>query len=282
MKKLTILLLMAVVSFTGFNCKGSTQQAASKKITIAYPNWAEGVALTHLAKVALDEKGYETEIMMLEPGPIYATLAKGGVDLFLDGWLPNTHKSYWEEYGADIDKLGEGFSDASTGLAVPAYVEENSISDLIAAKDKYQGKIVGIGSGAGIHMATEKAIKEYALPFEQITSSGPAMVASLEKAVNEKKPIVITAWKPHFMWARFELKYLEDAKNIYPKDAATTLSRKGFAEEQPEVAKFFKNFNLSEKDLYSLMGAIKESDDELTATKKWYEEHKDSIVRMWE
>ncbi|MDZ7775178.1 MAG: glycine betaine ABC transporter substrate-binding protein [Bacteroidales bacterium] len=48
---------------------------------------------------------------------------------------------------------------------------------------------------------TEKAIKEYNLDYKQVTSSGPAMVASLQKAYNSKEPIVITGWKPHHKWS---------------------------------------------------------------------------------
>jgi ABC-type proline/glycine betaine transport system substrate-binding protein len=46
---------------------------------------------------------------------------------------------------------------------------------------------------------TIKAIDVYDLDYDQVTSSGPAMVASLEK--EDKEWIVVTGWKPHFKWA---------------------------------------------------------------------------------
>lgn len=282
MKKLSILALVSLlaVSLSFSGCGKKESAGKSKKVTILYPNWAEGIAITNLAKVALEDKGYKVDIKPIEPGPIYASLAKGDADLFLDAWLPNTHKNYWEKYGDKIDKLGESFSDGTTGLVVPKYAAENSITDLIAAKDKYEGKIIGIGSGAGIHKNTEKAIKEYGLPFKQITSSGPAMIASLEKAYKSKKPIVITGWKPHFKWARFELKYLQDPKGIYPKDVMAILARKGFKKDFPELTAFFSKFNFKEKDLYSLMDALRQGKDELASAKKWYTENK-AIVDAW-
>lgn len=267
------------------HCKGKDdggEAVASKKVTIAYPNWAAEVAITHLAKIVLDDHGYEAKIMMLEPGPIYASLAKGDVDLLLGAWLPNTHASYWEEYGENIDKIGMSYAGGTTGLVVPDYVEEKSIEDLIAAKDKYNGEIVGIGSGAGIHANTEKAIKEYDLPLKQITSSGPAMFASLEKAINQNKAVVVTGWEPHYMWDRFDLRYLEDPKEVFPLDSALIVARKGFAEAQPELAKFFKNFFLEDKYLYDLMDKFKEADDELKVAEQWYNENKDYMLKMWE
>lgn len=282
MRKLSILLILCLSALFVFSgCKKKDDPGArGKKILILYPNWAEGIAVTNLAKVALEDKGYTVDIKPIEPGPIYASLAKGDADLFLDAWLPNTHRQYWEKYGKKIDKLGESFSEGTTGLVVPEYVKEKTIADLELARDAYQGKIIGIGSGAGIHKNTEKAIKAYGLSFKQITSSGPAMVASLKKAYKKKKPIVITGWKPHFKWSRYKLKYLEDPKEIYPKDVMAILARKGFKKEYPALAVFFKNFNLKEKELYSLMGELKDNDDPLNAAEKWFNKNK-SLVKKW-
>ena len=63
----------------------------AETVKIAYPNWAEGIAMTHLAKVVLEEEmGYDVEMTQADPGVIYAAVAQGDQDLFLDAWLP-TH-----------------------------------------------------------------------------------------------------------------------------------------------------------------------------------------------
>ncbi|MGM0622129.1 MAG: glycine betaine ABC transporter substrate-binding protein, partial [Bacteroidota bacterium] len=258
-RKLLSLLVVVGLAFAISSCGGgSGSQEDSKEVTILYPNWGEGIAFTHLAKVALEDKGYDVDIINLEPGLIYGELSKENSkgDVFLDAWLPHTHAPYWEDYGDDLVKLGESFSNGTTGLVVPSYVDINSIEELNDHVDEFDGEIIGIGSGAGIHANTLKAIEEYDLDFEQITSSGPAMVASLEKAVNDDEWIVITGWKPHFKWANFDIKYLDDPKDIYPKDVCAIVSRSGFEEDSPEAAQFFKNFNLSEEQLYNLMNDI--------------------------
>ncbi len=278
---LVLLLGVGLITMTACNTGQKKEEKEEKgEISILYPNWAEGIAFTHLAKVVLDEHGYDVTVTPIEPGPIFASLAKGDADLFFDAWLPHTHGDYWEKYGDNIDKLGESFSNGTTGLVVPYYVEEESIEDLNAVKGKYDGKIIGIGSGAGIHANTEKAIEEYGLDFEQVTSSGPAMVASLQKAYNSEDPIIITGWKPHHKWSNYDLKYLDDPKGIYPKDVMAILARKGFAEDMPKVAEFCGNFGLKEMQLYDLMSKIDETGNPEKAAKQWYKEHK-GMVDTW-
>jgi len=282
MSKLLSIIMTASILLLATAC-GNSQKSDREEVTILYPNWAEGIALTYLSKVVLEEKGYDVDLINLEPGLIYGELSKENSkgDLFLDAWLPHTHKEYWADYGDKLVKLGEAFSGGTTGLVVPGYVTINSIEELNAHRDRFGGEIIGIGSGAGIHAATLKAIEEYDLDYEQITSSGPAMVASLDKAVKRDEWIVITGWKPHFKWINYDLKYLEDPKGVYPTDVCAIISRRGFEEDMPEVAAFYRQFNLNEDYLYSLMAAIDEQGEEAGAA-TWYEANKEMIDAWFE
>lgn len=285
LRNLGILLVVVLLTVSVSSCKDSGKKKEKseikKEITIFYPNWSEGVAFTYLAKAALEADGFEVVLTNLAPGLIYGELSKDDSkgDVFLDAWLPNTHKDYWADYGDKLVKLGEAFSDGTTGLVVPAYVTINSIEELNANKDKFNSEIIGIGGGAGIHANTVKAIDAYELDFAQITSSGPAMVASLDRAIRDKEWIVVTGWKPHFMWSQNDLKYLKDPKGIYPKDACTIISRRGFEKDQPRAATFFKNFNLEEGKLAELMMAIKNKGEEAGAS-EWYKANK-VLVDSW-
>ena len=86
-------------------------------------------------------------------------------------------------------------------------------------------------------------------------------------------------WKPHFKWAKNDLKYLEDPKGIYPKDVCAIISRRGFAEEMPKAGIFFKNFNLEEPQLYDLMGKISDSGEEAGA-QQFYDANK-AMIDAW-
>ncbi len=266
-----------------------TEQAEQKQVKqkpvvkLVYVNWAEGVAMTHLAEVILEDRmGYQVETTMADVAPVFASLAEGDADAFLDGWLPVTHKSYMERFKDKVVDLGANYEGARIGLVVPEEVGISSIEQLNGMKKELNGSIIGIDSGAGIMTTTEKAIQEYGLDLKLVTSSGPAMTAELKDAIAKKRPVVVTGWKPHWKFARWKLKFLEDPKGVYgAQETIHTLARLGLEKEMPEVARFLRNFKLDDQQLGSLMGAIAEAQDNpAQATREWVKQHQ-ALVDGW-
>ena len=92
-----------------------------------------------------------------------------------------------------------------------------------------------------------KVLKEYGLDkeYKVVDSSTPAMLAELKRAYAKKEPFVGTLWSPHWAYSEYELKKLKDPKGAWGKgDGVHTLSRKGFAQDDPIVAKWLKDFKL--------------------------------------
>lgn len=280
-RNLISLLLIISLGATLLSCGNNSNKEEKEKIKILYSNYLGAIAFTNLSKLALEKQGYDVEITNLDLGLIFGELSKDDPngDVFMDAWLPNTHEAYWEEYGDKLVTIGESFSEGTTGLVVPTYVPINSIEELNENKDKFKGEIIGVGSGAGIHRDTYRAIDEYNLELEQITSSGPAMVAAIKKATKNKKWIVVTGWKPHLKWLEYDLKYLEDPKGVYPKDVCAIVSRRGFKEDMPEATTYFENFNLTDDQLNILMDYV-EKVGPLEGARKWYEENEE-LVDSW-
>lgn len=101
-----------------------------RTINIDYVNWAEGVAMTHLAGAILIEYGFDVKMADLEPGVLFQSLASGQTDFFLDAWLPVTHADYMAAYEGEIINIGLNYEGAKLGLVVPAYMDIDSIDDL--------------------------------------------------------------------------------------------------------------------------------------------------------
>ena len=249
--------LMMAGAITG--C-GQAGNAKNNTVKLGYVNWSEGIAMTNLVAAVLeDEMGYKVEMTMADVAPVFTSVASGNTDAFLDVWLPLTHEDYMFEYRDKLEDLGPSYTNASIGLAVPTYVPVNSIAELNANKELFGGEIIGIDTGAGIMKATEQAIETYGLDYTLLTGSGPTMTAALKKAIDAQKPIVVTGWKPHWKFARWDLKMLEDPEGVYgAEEDIHTVVRKGLDEDMPEVYEFLMMFQLSEQELGDLMGAIEE------------------------
>lgn len=254
------------------------------KIIIGYMPWDEAIAASYLWKNILEDQGYEVELKNVEVGLIYQGLAEGGIDLFLDSWLPQTHAAYWEEYGEKIEQLGVWYDNASLSIAVPAYVNQvNSLADLAANAELFDGQIIGIEPGAGLTMATqEKVIPTYGLSdaMQLKTSSTPAMLAALDSAIADKEPIVVTLWHPHWAYANYELKDLEDPEGtLGGAEEIHVLGRSGFANDHPEVAAMLKKFSMDDQQLGSLEDLVfnVHKDNEEKAVEEWLAANPDFV-----
>ncbi|MER7972605.1 ABC transporter permease/substrate binding protein [Streptomyces sp. NPDC096080] len=246
---------------------GSTEVAdgkdvgQGKKISIGYIPWDEGVASTFLWKEILEQRGYQVEAKQFDAGPLYTALAQGSVDFETDSWLPTTHAEYWKKYGSKLDDLGAWYDQTSLELTVPAYMKDiNSLADLKGKASTFGGKITGIESSAGeTGLLKSKILKAYGLEkeYKVVDSSTPAMLAELKRAISKKEPIVVPLWSPHWAYNDYDLKKLKDPKGAWGTgDGVHTLSRKGFADENPVVGKWLKDFELDEKQLTSLEAEI--------------------------
>ncbi|ANY74588.1 MULTISPECIES: glycine betaine ABC transporter substrate-binding protein [Paenibacillus] len=140
-------------------------------------------------------------------------------------------------------------------------------------------EIIGIDPGAGIMKATAAAIEEYGLTdWKLIEGSGAAMTATLDKAIKKKEPIIITGWTPHWMFSKYDLKYLEDPKKVYGEaEEIHTVVRKGLKEDQPEAYQFLSNFKWTSDDMGQIMTAIQEGQNPEAAAKEWMEANSEKV-----
>jgi glycine betaine/proline transport system substrate-binding protein len=253
-----------------------------KLVRIGYVSWAEGVAMTHLAQVILEDRlGYRVDLTLADPAPIFTSLAEGNLDFFLDAWLPLTHKRHMEKYGDVLVDLGYNYEDARIGLVVPSYVDIESIPQLAKNTSVFNKDITGIDSGAGIMEATRRAIEAYNLDMNLLTSSGAAMTASLKDAVAAGNPIVVTGWKPHWMFARWELKFLADPRKVYGEEENLhTVARPGISQDMPKLVAFFKEFYFTDRQIGTLMDAMNRFTSQEEAAQQWIEDH-ESLVESW-
>nr|WP_321410370.1 glycine betaine ABC transporter substrate-binding protein [uncultured Carboxylicivirga sp.] len=275
MKSKLILFIALAVVFA--SCNTTKKSDSQKKITMAYVDgWAEGVAMTHVTQEFFKSKGYSVDVKKAAVDLVFASLSNGDTDVFMDTWLPVTHKEKVAKFEGKIESLGVNYTNARIGLVVPEYVEINSIEELNANADKFDGKIIGIEKGAGITAKTDLAVQEYGLTLDHINSSSVAMLTELSKAYKANKWIVVAGWAPHWKFGRMNLKFLDDSKGVYGStERIETYARKGFKESDPFAAKYFANFKLDNAQMSELLAKMEEGKDKEAIAKQWIADNAD-------
>ncbi|MGO4543642.1 glycine betaine ABC transporter substrate-binding protein [Paenibacillus sp. 2TAB23] len=282
--RISILAAAVLVIALVAGCSASSG-SSKKKVTLAYVAWDSEIASTYVVKEVLEQKlNYEVELMQVDAGPMWAGISDGSADAMVAAWLPTTHASYVTKYNGKYEDLGPNLEGTKIGLVVPQYMDVNSIDELNdAVGDTVDHTIIGIEPGAGIMMSTEKVLDAYKLrdKWTLLESSSAAMTQQLEKAYANKEPIVVTGWTPHWMFAKMELKYLEDPQNVYGGDEQIhTVARKGLKEDQPDAFTFLDQFNWTPDDMAAVMIQIQEGKTPEAAAKAWVEQNA-SKVDTW-
>jgi glycine betaine/proline transport system substrate-binding protein len=221
-------------------------EAAEKQVRLAYVEWADAVVATNILKLVLEEKGYQVKAIPLAAAAMWQAVATGDADASVAAWLPLTQAAYYDKLKNRLELIGPNITGAKIGWVVPAYSPLNSIEDLKTKAAEVDGKVIGIDPGAGVMKSSEAAIKAYGLNVKLVDGSDATMTSALKDAVRQKKDIVVTAWTPHWMFARYELKYLADPKKSFgDAESVNTLARKGLKTDMPEVYGILQKFKLT-------------------------------------
>ncbi|KAF6690448.1 MULTISPECIES: glycine betaine ABC transporter substrate-binding protein [Pseudomonas] len=255
--------------------------ADSKTLSIGYVDgWSDSVATTHVAAEVIKEKlGYDVKLQAVATGIMWQGVATGKLDAMLSAWLPVTHGEYWAKNKDKVVDYGPNFKDAKIGLIVPEYVKAKSIEDL-KTDTTFKNKIVGIDAGSGVMLKTDEAIKQYGLDYKLQASSGAAMIAELTRAEDKQESIAVTGWVPHWMFAKWKLRFLEDPKGVYgAAETVNSIGSKGLEAKAPEVAAFLKKFQWASKDeIGEVMLAIQEGAKPDAAAKDWVAKHPERVA----
>jgi glycine betaine/proline transport system substrate-binding protein len=262
----------------------STLAIAETKSTLSIgyvDGWSDSVATTHVAAEVIKQKlGYDVKLMPVATGIMWQGVATGKLDLMLSAWLPVTHGEYWTKNKDKVVDYGPNFKDAKIGLIVPEYVKAQSVADL-QTDDSFKKKIVGIDAGSGVMLKTDQAIKDYNLEgYKLQASSGAAMIAELTRAEEKHESIAVTGWVPHWMFAKWKLRFLEDPKGVYgAAETVNSIGSKGLEKKAPEVVAFLKKFSWNSKDeIGEVMLAIQDGAKPEVAAKDWVAKHPERVA----
>ncbi len=254
--------------------------AEEKTAEIAYVKWSSATAASHVIKAVLQEEmGYECTLKPVSAPALWQTTACGDVDGFVCAWLPSLHRDYYAKAGDHVSDLGPNLEGTKVGLVVPDYVSIDSIDQLDENAEKFGNKITGIDPGAGIMSATRDAIEAYGIEEMELSrGSGAMMTETLGEMIDKEQWVVVTGWNPHWKFARWDLKYLDDPKDVYGgPEAIHTVVRSDLKKDKPVLHEFLDNFHWETSDINEVMSMIQQSAQPYESAVEWIRENPEKV-----
>ncbi len=269
-------------------------------IQIGSTNWLETQLMSYIFKEALEQQGYEAEVILADVTPIFHEISLDDhqrIDFSFSAYLPNTHEYYYEEFGEDLDRVAEVLPDIKYGIAVPEYMDIESIEDLADKTEDLEGYIYGISSVAGISQQLEEVIREYDLDMDlknlgyynreyendyQDMGDEEFMLERLDDHYQAENPVAVTAWTPHHKWAKWDLQMLDDPKDVFQRDDSVyTIGRESLETDLPDIYQALENFKLDQDLINSLLKEIDEQDLEIEEKAEEFVEENEQLVEEW-
>ncbi len=224
------------------------------------------------------------ELSSVAAGVMWESIATGDQDFITTAWLPYTHQSYWEAHKDDVDRIGAVYEGAVLAIVVPDYVTIDSLTEMADHAEEFDNRIVGIDPSAGVMEATKNALMpNYGLDdWELSESSEAAMIAELERSINNQDWVAVTGWAPHWKFAAYDLKMLEDPdETLGGQEEIVVVAREGFREDFPEVTSFLENWKMTSAQLGEIMYMINvDGMGPAEAAAQWVEENQ-NVVDSW-
>jgi glycine betaine/proline transport system substrate-binding protein len=260
-----------------------------EKVTMSDVGWTDITTTTAAARQVLEALGYRVNVRVLSVPVTFASLDSGDVDVFLGNWLPaqtGAIEPYLEK--GSIETLATNLEGTKYTLAVPTYLYDAGLKtydDITKFRDGLEGKIYGIepGNEGNTYLVSLTEENRHGLKgFKVVESSEQGMLAMVDRAYKREKPIVFLGWEPHPMNAKYSLKYLTGGEDFFGGEGVVnTVTRRGFAEECPNLATFFRNLKFSLPMENEIMGKIlDDGEDAGKATLDWMRANGD-VVKGW-
>ena len=287
-----IALAIAAVSLSaGFAWGADSSRPQCQTVRMSDIGWTDVTATTAVTSAILEDLGYKTTVTVLSVPVTYSAMKNRDIDLFLGNWMPSMEqdRAPFLKDGS-VEVVRANLTGAKYTLAVPAYLYDAGLkdfSDIARFGDALGHRIVGLEAGNDGNRQVLSLIAKNAKGlggFSLVESSEQGMLAELERAVRDKKPIVFLGWEPHPMNTRFQMRYLTGGDDSFgPNFGGATIytnTRAGYSAECPNVGRLLKNLSFTLADESLLMGAILDQHQEpKAAAKAWIAKNPATVAR---
>ena len=260
--------IAAAVLLAGTLAAHAAEPDSCQTIRFSDVGWTDITSTTAMASRLLDALGYTPKTTVLAVPVTYEAMKNKQIDVFLGNWQPtmeSIRKPYLDDKTVDLIEK-PNLEGAKYTLAVPTYTFEaglKSFQDIVKFKDELDGKIYGIEPGNDGNTLILDMIAndtDGLKDFTLVESSEQGMLAEVDRATRQNRPIVFLGWEPHPMNAKYEMSYLSGGDDVFGPDygGATVYTnvRAGYVGECPNVGRFITNLTFTLAMENEVMGKI--------------------------
>ncbi len=174
--------------------------------------------------------GCATDAIPGETIPLVNGVARGDIDVIMEIWTANPAPPWVvAEAAGTVVRVGSNFPDATEGWFVPRYVVEGpnalapglrGVADLPAYKALFadpeepgRGRFYNCPAGQVCELVNSKKLVAYGLDddFVNFRASGQALLAVVESAVLQGRPILFYYYGPSWLLGKYDFYKLEEA-----------------------------------------------------------------------
>ncbi|SFE81883.1 glycine betaine ABC transporter substrate-binding protein [Alteribacillus iranensis] len=284
---MTVLLILMIAGCGAGDTEEENNEEAAEEntkdqtITFGVTPWTSTVPPTKIARLIVEDMGYEVEEISADVSSIYVGLSRGDISAYMDSWMP-VHETYLNKYEENVEKTAKSYGPTESGVVVPEYMEDvEKVSDLKGKEEMLDHTFYGLEKGGSNAEVIDDFIEEYDLDLEQLNSSEGGMLAEARRHMTDEEPVVFYGWRPHTMFNKMDIKVLEDEKKVKEDSSVYVMTNKELKESAPDVYEFLSNWSIEIDDLEEMMMKIEdEGQDPEEVAREWVDNNQDKVNEM--
>jgi glycine betaine/proline transport system substrate-binding protein len=312
----TIALVLAVLClFTAF-----PGTAAARPVTLVDFSW-DSVQVHNRIAAYIIEKGFgkETDFIFAESLPGMMGIERGDADFSMEGWVDNILE-FWEKATASgkMVSLGTNFPDAPQGWYVPTYMikgdeargikpvapDLKSVADLPKYWELFKdpenpkkGRLLNGPAGWKVTSINEMKIRGYGLDkhYDAFSAgSETALSTAIKRAYDRGQPVLAYYWEPTWVMGLLDMTMLEEPpydeklwndENLYacaiPSVRVLIVANAKFAEANPDIAAFLKNYSTTLEQNNKVLGFMFETKADTRQAAVWFLKNFEDVWTSW-
>ncbi|MBI3899406.1 MAG: choline ABC transporter substrate-binding protein [Gammaproteobacteria bacterium] len=281
-----------LLSITVSGLTAAAEPASCRTVRFSDVGWTDITATTAVASTVLEGLNYKPQATIASVPITFTGVKKKQIDVFLGYWNPSMTPIIepFVKQGSVKVLDTPNLTGAKYTLAVPSYLADAGLkdfADINKFRKELDGKIYGIEPGNDGNQLIQKMIDSDAFGlkgFKLVESSEAGMLVEVQRAVNQKKPIVFLGWEPHPMNEKFKMAYLTGGDEQFGPNLGGaeifTVVWPGYQEKCPNVAKLVSQLKFTLPMENQLMGPILDKKDPNATAKQWLKQNP-TVLSSW-